>query len=80
MNDEIVRRQYKFLKNKVYNLRNNLTELDGLYNELEALMKQNFLINNDIPYRDSINELKAIKNQIRNEIQNVIIPSINSKI
>ncbi len=80
MNDEIVRRQYKFLKNKVYNLRNNLTELDGLYNELEALMKQNFLINNDIPYRDSINELKAIKNQIRNEMQNVIIPSINSKI
>ena len=80
MNDEIVRRQYKFLKNKVYNLRNNLTELDGLYNELEALMKQNFLINNDIPYRDSINELKTIKNQIRNEMQNVIIPSINSKI
>lgn len=80
MNDEIVRRQYKFLKNKVYNLRNNLTELDGLYNELEALMKQNFLINNDIPYRDNINELKTIKNQIRNEIQNVIIPSINSKI
>ena len=64
----------------MYNLRNNLTELDGLYNELEALMKQNFLINNDIPYRDSINELKAIKNQIRNEMQNVIIPSINSKI
>ncbi len=80
MNDEIVRRQYKILKNKVYNLRNNLAELDDLYNELEALMKQNFLINNDIPYRDNINELKTIKNQIRNEIQNVIIPSINSKI
>lgn len=72
--------KYQYLRTKLYEIKNDLNELDNSYNDLEVTLKKNIEINNDIPERNELNAIQQSQKNINNEISSIIIPMINGKL
>ena len=72
--------KYQYLRTKLYEIKNDLNELDNSYNDLEVTLKKNIKINNDIPERNELNAIQQSQKNINNEISSIIIPMINGKL
>ena len=72
--------KYQYLRTKLYEIKNELNELDNSYNDLEVTLKKNIKINNDIPERNELNAIQQSQKNINNEISSIIIPMINGKL
>lgn len=78
--DEITKQKYIYLKNRMYGIRQNLSVSIDLYNGLLSDLKKGILINNEIPQNNDFNkELNRLKD-VKTEVTNQVLASINNKI
>lgn len=78
--DEVIRQKYKILSDKLYIIRDGISELSDSYDMLKNTMKEVLLIDREILSEDIINKIQSDNNKIYDELVNGIIPRINNKI
>lgn len=78
--DEVIRQKYKILSDKLYIIRDDISELSDSYDMLKNTMKEVLLIDREILSEDIINKIQSDNNKIYDELVNGIIPRINNKI
>ena len=80
MNDELLRQKYVVLKTNLYNLKDKLTRLNLIYDELNLAIKSMLLVDNSILNEDDFINICIVNNDIKHEISNVIIPMLDEKV
>lgn len=77
--DEQLKQKYRILKSKLVIIKNKLNNLQDEYNDLNAILKETLLIDENILEKDKLNSIINDNQSILNELTNVIIPTVNSK-
>ncbi len=80
MNDEYIKNKYRNLYRNMYNIKNQLYQLNTLYNDLKVQLKNSILLDHEIPELERMNKMQNDIVSISKEIDNTIIPRINSKL
>ena len=80
MSEQILKEQYLILKDKMNVIKNEINELEDIYEDLIINIKDSFMINDKIIFEDSFDEIKKDLNTIKEETINEVIPNINNKI
>ena len=81
MNIDIdLQKKYQYLSAKLYDIKNELEELENSYNTLEMKIKKNIEINDDIPMKEELVRHQKNCQNIKKDIISHIIPMINTKI
>ena len=77
MNQE--REKYLDLKTKLYNIIDEIDNVNDTYNNLKGSLIANILIDNKVPQEEALEQyIRSIK-QIKYEIKNIIYSEINDK-
>ncbi|CDE74032.1 unknown [Clostridium sp. CAG:451] len=77
MNQE--REKYLDLKTKLYNIIDEIDNVNDTYNNLKGSLITNILIDNKVPQEEALEQnIRSIK-QIKYEIKNIIYSEINDK-
>ena len=77
MNQE--REKYLDLKTKLYNIIDEIDNVNDTYNNLKGSLIANILIYNKVPQEEALEQnIRSIK-QIKYEIKNIIYSEINDK-
>lgn len=77
MNQE--REKYLDLKTKLYNIIDEIDNVNDIYNNLKGSLIANILIDNKVPQEEALERnIRSIK-QIKYEIKNIIYSEINDK-
>ena len=77
MNQE--REKYLDLKTKLYNIIDEIDNVNDTYNNLKGSLIANILIDNKVPQVEALEQnIRSIK-QIKYEIKNIIYSEINDK-
>ena len=77
MNQE--REKYLDLKTKLYNIIDEIDNINDTYNNLKGSLIANILIDNKVPQEEALEQnIRSIK-QIKYEIKNIIYSEINDK-
>ena len=77
MNQE--REKYLDLKTKLYNIIDEIDNVNDTYNNLKGSLVDNILIDNKVPQEEALEQnIRSIK-QIKYEIKSIIYSEINDK-
>lgn len=80
MEDEILKQKYRYLRNRLYTIRNKMNSLIEIHDTTYNNLTEFILIDNKILEEEKFNELKQTEKNIKDEMSNTIIPRINNKI
>lgn len=72
--------KYEVLKRELYIIREKIDLALNTYNDLKSTIKFGIIIDNKVPNEESLNNINKKINNIRNEITNIVIPSVNNKL
>lgn len=78
--EEMLQLKYQYLKRQVINIREKLNELEGNYDDIQVALKKSILIDGKIVESKLNHEVKIDIKEIKSELNNIVIPKINSKI
>lgn len=78
--NEYQKGKYKNLLNKLYIIDSNLLDLIKYYEEIYLMVKENVSIETEELKTEILSSIKNSQIEIRKEIENDIIPLINTKI
>ena len=79
MTDEILKVKYRDLYNKLKEIKEELELLKDEYNDLYGIVKQGLLINDKVIEEDTLISISNNQEEILNELTNVLIPIVTSK-
>ena len=80
MTDEINKMKYQELNIKLKEIRNELELLKNDYNDLYGITKEGLMIDDKIVEEDNFISISNNQEQVLNELINVLIPIVTSKI
>ena len=79
MTDEILKVKYRDLYNKLKEIKEELELLKDEYNDLYGIVKQGLLINDKVIEEGTLISISNNQEEILNELTNVLIPIVTSK-
>ena len=71
--------KYRILNNKLVIIKNKLEILEEEYNDLNRIIKETLLIDDKLIEEDRFSSIINDNQKILNELTNVVIPMVNSK-
>lgn len=80
MDEELMKVKYRQLKNQLTEIKEELELLKDDYNDLNGTIKETLLIDDKIVEEDLFISISNDTDKVLNELTNVVIPIINSKI
>lgn len=80
MSEEELKQKYRYLRNRLYNIRDKVNNVIDNHNETYTKLKDFILIDNKILNEDEFFEYKKLEQHVVNELNSIVIPSINNKI
>lgn len=72
--------KYYYLRIELYNIRNKINNIIENHNDTYSKLKDSIMIDNKILNEDEFFELKKMELHIINELNSIVIPSVNNKI
>ena len=79
MDEEMKKIKYRQLLNKLYTIRNKYQELDNIFDDLNATVKDNLLIDDKNIKEDDFNDAKNSIISLKDELEGDIIPIVRSR-
>lgn len=79
MDEEMKKIKYRQLLNKLYTIRNKYQELDNVFDDLNATVKENLLIDDKNIKEDDFNDAKNSIISLKDELEGDIIPIVRSR-
>ena len=80
MDEEYLRKKYKYLYNQVNSIRDEILDIMTFHNDLVDLLKKSIIIDDNIIEDDLLKDTKKLEEDISYEIKDVIMPRISTKI
>ena len=79
MDEEMKKIKYRQLLNKLYTIRNKYQELDNVFDDLNATVKENLLIDDKNIKEDDFDDAKNSIISLKDELEGDIIPIVRSR-
>ena len=79
MDEEYIRRKYRYLYSNVCHIRNELYDIGDTYKDLKNSLKKSLLIDGNIPDADIFAKMQNDTNGVINELNNTVLPRITQK-
>ena len=79
MDEEMRKIKYRQLLNKLYTIRNKYQEVDNTFDDLNATVKDNLLIDDKNIKEDDFNDAKSGIISLKDELDGDIIPIVRSR-
>ena len=80
MNDEMLRVNYRILKDRLNVIKGKMNLLDDLYEDLVLTIKDSFCVDDDLVFEEELSNIKKDYIYINNELVSDVIPYVNNKI
>ena len=80
MNDEMLRVNYRILKDRLNVIKGKMNLLDDAYEDLVLTIKDSFCVDDDLVFEEELSNIKNDFIYINNELVNDVIPYVNNKI
>ncbi|MBO5138553.1 MAG: hypothetical protein J6B89_02820 [Bacilli bacterium] len=80
MDDLVLREKYLDLQSRLYDIKDKLNNLMCDYDSLSSTVKGAVLIEGRVVFEDDFSFILSSSNEVLEEITNVLIPIVNSKI
>lgn len=80
MQNEFMKQKYIDLRNKMYIIKSELSDLNIIYDELSGILKDGIMVNDEFVDSEMFYLLKKNNNDIISEISFTLLPMIESNI
>jgi len=80
MDGKLVKENYRMLRTNLYLIKNKLSELEGMYDDLLLNTKENFLVDDKVIYSDCFLKIGIDCKCVRDELMNELIPSVKENL
>jgi len=80
MQDEILKQKYLGLKQQLYNIKNQIDQLDNIYYDLNTVLHDGLFIDDNVVESNNLEVMHNTNTTVLSDIVNTVIYSIDSKI